>query len=267
MNAGLRCCLLVSSLLATTATAMAAEPAEQGTAAQAKPTAHNHRGPKRLMLENAEGAVITLWKPDLTTQPLQPKQGGITLPSTGMNSYHAVIAEKDWGRLKETVIRYEYLHGPPSKHSPSELAGALKSDFEIVPAPIPREHYRYLSAHRWGFLVRLKGQPLTHIPLVLETAHGTRLQGVTDSRGYAAFRLPDDFPDVVPGERDRRSAEFAVSASTTADGITYESVLTASYGVDPAHWQSSPLGWAVVGIGFIAGGLLGRQRNQGGQAA
>jgi hypothetical protein len=193
--------------------------------------------------------------------------GGITLPKTGMDNYHAVVVEKDWGNGKETVIRYEYMFGRPSKQSPSKLTGAVKTDLEIVPAPIPREHFRYLSGQHWGFQVRLHGQPLANLPLILETEHGSRLETVTDKRGYATFRIPDDFPEMVPGERDERRAEFVVSAATEAGGTAYETMLTASYRVNPSHWQSSPMGWAVVGLGFIAGGLLGRQRDSGGKAS
>ncbi len=260
-----RHCLLASVLIATATVSMAAEqPTPKANQAQ---SGHSHRGPKQLMLENAQGAEITLWKPDLTTQPLSMAHGGITIPKTGMDNYHAVVAEKDWGNSKETVIRYEYLFGRPSKHSPSELAGAVKTDLEIVPAPIPREHFRYLANQRWGFQLRLKGQPKTQTALILETAHGTRLEAVTDDNGYAVFRLPDDFPDIVPGERDERSAEFSVSAKTQDAGITYETMLTASYRMDPAHWQSKSLGWLVVGIGFIAGGMIGRQRRPAGEAS
>ncbi len=257
--------LLASILIATATLSPAAEQTAPET--KQKPSGHSHRGPKQLMLENAQGASITLWKPDLTTQPLSLSQGGVTLPKTGMDNYHAVVAEKDWGNSKETVIRYEYLFGRPSEHSPSELAGAVKTDLEIVPAPIPREHFRYLANQSWGFQLRLKGQPKTQTVLILETANGTRLETVTDDNGYAVFRLPDDFPDIVPGQRDQRSAEFSVSAKAEDADITYETMLTASYRMDPAHWQSKPWGWLVVGIGFIAGGMIGRQRRPGGEAS
>lgn len=267
MKRYLRLCLLALPLLPAAAPASGAEPAGKHPKEKQTQSAHNHRGPKQLMLENADGAVITFWKPNLTTQPLTPVHGGVTLPKTGMDNYHAVVAEKDWGSSKETVIRYEYLFGRPSKHSPSELAGAVKTEFEIVPAPIPREHFRYLSEQRWGFQVRLHGQPAADIPLSLETEFGSRLAAVTDAQGYAVFRLPDDFPDVVEGLRDRRKAEFAVSATTEDGGVAYQTMLTASYHLNPSHWQSASMGWAVVGIGFIAGALLGRQKGRGGKAS
>jgi hypothetical protein len=227
-----------------------------------QPADNGHRGRKPLMLENAEGAVITLWKPDLTTEVLQPAHSAVTIPPTGMDNYHALVAEKDWGDIKEALIRYEYLFGRPSKHSPNELAGAIKTELEIVPAPIPREHFRYYSDQSWGFQVRLHGQPLADLPLTLETEHGSRLEVTSDSSGYARFRLPDDFPGVQSGERDRRSAEFAVIAATEQDGVVYETRLTAAYQVNPSHWQSNSLGWAAIGLGFLVGGLISRQKEQ-----
>ncbi|MGD8909254.1 MAG: hypothetical protein PVI92_07880 [Chromatiales bacterium] len=267
MKPYLRLCLLALPLQSAITVATGAEPPTKHPEEPQTQSTHNHRGPKQLMLENAEGAVITLWKPDLTTQPLKPAHGAITIPKTGMNNYHAVVVEKDWGNSKEALIRYEYMFGRPSKQSPSKLADAVKTDLEIVPAPIPREHFRYLSDQPWGFQVRLHGQPLANLPLALETEHGSRLETVTDSRGYANFLIPDDFPDTIPGKRDERRAEFAVSATTEAGGIAYETMLTASYRINPAHWQSSPMGWAVVGLGVIAGSLLGRHRGCTGAAS
>ncbi len=263
------CIALITLSLASAGPVALADGAGDATAHnRQKPTGHSgHRGPKQLMLENAQGAKVVLWKPDLTSQPLQPHHDAVTLPKTGMDNYHALVVEKDWGTSKETLIRYEHMFGRPSKRSPSELTAADKTEFEIVPTPVPREHYRYQSGQEWGFQLRLHGQPLAGQTLTLETEHGTRLESVTDDTGYAAFRLPDDFPDVVAGERDRRSAEFIVAAATDAAGVTYQTALSASYHLNPSHWQSQSMGWAVVGVGFLVGGLLGRQQGRGGKSA
>ena len=255
--------LAISLLLALPGVPGAAETG--GRPATPKPQAHDHRAAKKLMLENAEGASVTLWKPDLSTQPLSFDQGGFTLPKTGMDNYHAVVAERTWGDTKESVIRYEYLFGRPSKHSPGELAGAVKTDLEIVPDPIPREHYRYHSDQTWGFLLRLHGTPAGGIPLTLRTANGTQLDAVSDPSGRVAFRLPDDFPGLVPGVRDDRSAAFTVSAEMRDADMIYQTTLSADYRVNPAHWQSTRWGWMVAGLGFVAGGLLGRTKKQGRQ--
>jgi hypothetical protein len=255
--------LAVALLLVMPALTGGAE--SSGKSAASKPQTHDHRGPKRLMLENGEGARVTLWKPDLTTQPLSIEHGGFSMPKTGMDNYHAVVAERSWGDTKESLIRYEYLFGRPSKHSPSELAGTVKTDLEIVPDPIPREHYRYHSDQTWGFLLRLHGLPAGGIPLTLRTANGTQLEAVSDTSGRVAFHLPDDFPGLVPGARDERSAAFTVSAEMRDADMNYQTTLSADYRVNPAHWQSTRWGWMVAGLGFVAGGLLGRTKNQGGK--
>ncbi|PVV14449.1 MAG: hypothetical protein B6D77_03285 [gamma proteobacterium symbiont of Ctena orbiculata] len=224
---------------------------------------HHRGGEKRIILENGENASITLWKPDLSTEPLTLEHGGVTLPKTGMDNYHAILAEKDWGDHKEAVIRYEYRHGPPSKQSPSRLAAQQKTEFEIVPDPIPREHYRYHSRQTWGFLLRFQGQPIGDHKVELQTANGSHLSATTDATGRVEFRIPDDFPGLVEGERDRRMGDFAVSSEYLQHDRRFTTQLSAGYRVSPEHWQSTPLGLLVVGIGFIAGGFIGRVKKAG----
>ncbi len=221
-------------------------------------TAEQHRrGPKKIALTDSKGAVARLWKPDLTTLPLTVEHGNITLPRTGVDNYHAVVVEKDRVDLKEVLIRYEYMHGKPSGHSTSELTAAEKTPFEIVPDPVPREHQHYRSDQRWRFFLRFKGTPAAGIPVTLETSHGTRVNAVSDSEGEFSLHIPDDFPDLKEGERDKRTAEFSISAETKDNGILYRTMLSAEYRVNPSHWQSSGLGVAVTGFGMLAGVLLG----------
>ncbi|MEW8251872.1 MAG: carboxypeptidase-like regulatory domain-containing protein [Candidatus Thiodiazotropha sp.] len=225
---------------------------------------HNHRGgEKRIILENGEDATITLWKPDLSTEPLTLEHGAVTLPKTGMDNYHAILAEKDWGDHKEAVIRYEYRHGPPSKQSPARLAAQQKTEFEIVPDPIPREHYRYHARQEWGFLLRFQGQPVGGLQVVLQTSNGSRLSATTDASGRVKFRIPDDFPGLVKGERDRRVGDFSISSEYLQGNRRFTTQLSADYRVSPVHWQSTRLGLLVVGIGFIAGGFIGRVNKAG----
>ncbi|MCU7948313.1 MAG: hypothetical protein KZQ72_17050 [Candidatus Thiodiazotropha sp. (ex Cardiolucina cf. quadrata)] len=173
-------CLLPLSAVAASTDGSEKKPIEQ--------PAHDHRGAKQITLENGEGATITLWKPDLSTQTLNLEHGGITIPKTGLDNYHVVVAEKDWGNHKEAVIRYEYMFGRPSKQSPSKLTAVEKTDFEIVPDPIPREHYRYHTLQTWGFLVRLHGKPLSNLELTLQTTHGSQQTVISDQYGRVEFR-------------------------------------------------------------------------------
>ena len=220
----------------------------------------HRRGPKKITLADSEGAVARLWKPDLTTLPLTVEHGSITLPRTGVDNYHAVVVEKDRGHMKEVLIRYQYMHGKPSGHSTSELTAAEKTPFEIVPDPVPREHQHYRSDQLWNFLLRFKSTPAAGVPVILETSNGSRVNGVSDGDGRVSLQIPDDFPDLEEGERDRRSAEFSIRAEKKDAGILYRTLLSAEYRVNPSHWQSAGLGVVFAGFGMLAGVLLGRIR-------
>ncbi len=243
----------------------------QESIAQTKPESHSqpnhasgqshHRGPKKLVLINGEGASAALWKPDLTVLPLAIEHGGITLQPTGVDNYHAVIVERDWGQLSEVLIRYEYMRGKPSGHSTSELTAAEKTTFEIIPHPVPREHQHYRSDQLWSFILRFKGEPVPHIPVILETSNGTILYEKSDENGKFSLRIPDDFPGLREGARDRRSAEFSISAEIEDGGHRYQTLLSAEYRVNPHHWQSFGMGLAAVGGGFLIGGFIGRIRS------
>lgn len=231
-------------------------------------TMQHNRGPKRLALSNADGAVITLWKPDLSKRVLESKMGVIALPPTGMDNYHAIVVERDWGNSLDAIVRYEYMRGKPSGESPQKLTAAIKTALEIVPDPIPREHHRYYSRAEAAFIVRYRDQLLANHPVVLQTSNGSSLNGMSDSNGRVVLRIPDDFSNVVPGERDRRAAELSISTEYQAEGVQYGSTLTAEYRVSPEHWQSKSWGMAVAAIGFVFGGFLTRRvaRGKNGEA-
>ncbi len=260
--------LVVNGGAVGTASAQVEKMDEVAGKTPAAPAMQHNRGPKRLALSNADGAVITLWKPDLGKRELEPKMGMITLPPTGVDNYHAIVVERDWGSAVDAIVRYEYMRGKPSGESPVKLLSAVKTPVEIVPDPLPREHHRYYSRAEATFILRYKDQVLTNHPVMLQTGNGSSLNRVSDSQGRVVFQIPDDFSDVVPGERDRRGAELSVSTEYQADGVQYNSALTAEYRVSPEHWQSKPWGVAVAGIGFVFGGFLTRRvaRNKKGGA-
>jgi hypothetical protein len=229
--------------------------------------ASDRRGEEKpqLMLANADGATVRLWKPDLTSALLEVQHGGITIPNTGMDNYHALVATRSWSNLEDTLIRYEYLRGKPSGHSPSELAALSKSTFEIVPDPIPREHYRYLGNHTWDFLLRFKDAPLADTPVTLSTSNGTQLTGKSDAAGRVRFVIPDDFPEVQAGPTNNKPGELWLTAEHQDNGVTYHSALSAAYFIDPAHWQSKSLAAAIFALGLVAGGIIGRVRKPNGE--
>lgn len=255
------CLLAAGGILAAPGDKQTPEAASAvvATPPQAQPQhQHHRRGPKQLALSIADDAQVVLWKPDLSTQPLEIQQGEVGFKGTGVDNYHAIVAERTDGKLTEVAIRYEYAQGKPSGHSSTELTAANKSTLEIVPVPIPREHYRYHSDQTWDFIVRFQGLPVANQQVMLETAHGSRLEGSTTADGRVSLHIPDDFPDIVEGERDKRSAEFMVSTKYSDGGRIYQTTLNAAYRVNPQHWHSLGLGIMVAGIGMLTGGFIGR---------
>jgi len=251
--------LAILGLPASVATAQQATGGDNPAAAPPTASAHaHHRGPKMLEMGIPEDAVVTLWQPDLVTRSITAEHGHVAIPKTGMDNYHAVVAVSDSDGIRDAVIRYEYRFGKPSGRSPRELAAAQKTDFEIVPDPIPREHRHYQSGETWPFLLRYRGAPVAGAKVVLTTQFGNVVEGVSNAAGEVRLAIPDDFPGIVPGERDERQAAFDVVAEHHADGRLYRTRLNAEYRVNPSHWQSLTLGLLVTGFGMLAGGFLGR---------
>lgn len=219
---------------------------------------HASRGAAAALLGVPEGASAVLWKPDLERQPLEVKGGGVGFPRTGMGDYHAIVAEWEGESAREARIRYLYMRGRPSGHSPGELLAEAKTELEIVPDPLPREHYRYNSADRWGFRVRFREAPLAGVPVWLETAHGSGLEARTDAEGRVAFELPDDFPSVTPGRRATPPAGYSLSVEHAGGRGRFHTVLLADYHAGPHHWQSTGWGLGVLALGLVAGLAVSR---------
>jgi len=242
----------------------AARPGAQPAAA-ADHHGHGRRGPKPIAIEAAGNARIRFWQPDLESRELTPEAGRVTLPRTGISAYYALVVEWQRPDEKRALIRYEYQNGRPAKNSPSELLAAEKTDLEIVPDPLPREHYRYLSGTRWDFLVRFQGRPVHGAAVILRSAHGTELTATSDVDGRVSFTLPDDFPDVQPGRAANRPAELTLETRYQGPNRAYLTRLSTVYHVNPAHWQSIPWGIGVTAMGLLAGLLVipGAARNGG----
>ncbi len=223
----------------------------------AQPQPRRRGAGKQLLLENGEGATVEFWAPDLGFQEIKVEGGRFSIPKPAVDNYHAVVAERQQGDLKQAAVRYEYMRGKPSSESPSRLAAAQKTEFEIEPAPIPREHSRYMANKKWDFILRFKGKPLSGVPVVLETSQGSHIEAVSGDAGLVQFIIPDDFPEVKLGRRNNPPAELSLFAKYKAESTRYETTLSAAYYVDPGHWRSKGLGVAVAGLGLLAGGFIG----------
>ena len=250
--------IVLSLFLAMVTTSYAASP-EQGV------TSH-HPGQTILRIPLDDNASVLFWKPDRTTIPLSLSSGQVRLPKTGVDNYHVVVAEQDIGHLKKAFIRYVFRYGKPSGHSTRDVVNANKTELEIIPDPIPREHDHYYSQQNWSFRIRFQGQPLAHCVVKLHTENGTHLQQVTDKYGRVTFTLPDDFPHVVAGRRDKRTVTMTLVVRHQIGSHQWQTIFMSDYAVNPAHWQFTSWGGWVMLIGMVLGRVivrLNRKRNSG----
>jgi len=221
---------------------------------------HSGRAPKLFQLSQSEGAEMFLWKPNLMAMALKEKQSVVALKPTGMDNYHALVAQRALaGGGVEAAIRYVYMNGKPSGNSPRLLTAAYKTAFEIIPAPLPREHRRYMANHDVVFILRYEGSPVANVAIQLVTTNGTEKTLTSDRSGAVRFSLPDDFAVTKPGLRNNKPAEFVLSSENVIKNVRYRTSFSAAYYVDSSHWQSLDMGIAVLATGFIAGLAINRR--------
>lgn len=189
--------------------------------------------------------------------------GRVAVKGTGVNGYHMLFAKKQGEANEEVAMRYLSLRGKPSEVSPSLLVNAPKATLDITPAPLTREHQRYLSLKPASFLVRYHGEPLAQQPLLLTTTNGSEIAAVTDKQGRVTLEIPDDFSDVPAGRSNNRPADFTLATSLQIEGRHYHTTVSAPYYVSPSHWQSFTGGMLAMFAGVISGlVVLQRSRNR-----
>lgn len=239
-----------------------AEPGQNG---------HGHGHSRRtspVYLHDGAGAALTFWKPNTeqSSLPTAKTDGQVIVRPSGVDNYHLLMASRAGASSEDVALRYVYMRGKPSGESPRRLLAVHKAALEIVPAPLPREHWRYETSKPAVFELRLTGKPLAGHPVQLVTTQGSLLDAVSDDKGRVAFVLPEDFAHVAPGRAANTPAEFIVSTAHTHDGVVRRTTLSAEYHANPAHWQSSFGGVLTLMIGFVGGMALWRRLPTEGRA-
>lgn len=220
---------------------------------------HNNRRPLKIFqLTGFENSRVTLITPDLNRHELETHNGQIKFTPTGMDNYHALLAQRVHAGVQEAAIRYVYSFGKPSGQSPAQLTQLAKTDLEIIPDPLPREHWHYKAGHEAAFLVRFKGHPLASMSVSLFTNHASLLEATTDTQGRVLFNLPDDFPNTQVGNDARPAAEMMLTVRHSDNDQHYASWLSAEYRANPEHWRNTQLGVLIATGGFLFGAWMTR---------
>lgn len=222
---------------------------------------HNSRRGNTMYLQDSAGATLWMLTPTLErrTLELDDESGKLSVPSTGLVSYHALVASRQEGNLHESSLHYIYLRGKPTEHSPAELMANNKLPLEIVPDPMAREHGRFYSQNEHDFIVRFNGKPVSDAWVGLVSTNGTELEATSDAEGRVSFTLPDDFTNVRTGASNNRPAEFMLRTGYVAGEMLYRTNFTAPYSVNPSHWESKNVGLFMLLAGFVSGIVVMRR--------
>lgn len=168
-----------------------------------------------------------------------------------IGNYHWVSAREE-SAGKVTVASTAYFFGNPGE-APTRLLLERKSELEIIPQPLPREHGAWRESEKWPFLLRFNGQPLAKKAVRMETEFGTRTSFVSDEKGMVTVLFPRDFKpaEEKPGEGGHgpRKAKFVLAVEHDDGGKHFLTAFNYTYSADAERGKSLS-----AGVGF---GLLG----------
>ncbi|NTV95487.1 MAG: DUF4198 domain-containing protein, partial [Thiobacillus sp.] len=180
--------------------------------------------------------------------------GGFKVGAGKVGNYHWLQATEasQVGVVTASTAHYFANPGP----APTAMLHLAKADLEIVPQPLPREHWRYRVGESWEFLVRFKGEPVKAMGVRLETSGGTQQVFTTDDRGIVRVTFPADVADAASkGGHDHGRGgqnDFVLAVGLTdPDGRYYLTAFNQIYGAAADANRS-----LAAGLGFLAlGGL------------
>ncbi len=234
------------------------------------------RGALAVALKNIAPAAMDVFAPDLASPqarrqvPLEADGTPIAmLPRVG-NFYWLSARQEDGGRVSvASTVTYFSEPGP----APTQLLLVPKSELELIPQPLPREHGSYRESEKWKFLLRFNGKPLAGTTVRMETELGTKTAFVSDGEGAVTVLFPRDFKTAEAGgesgHHGPRAAKFVLAAEHEADGRTYLTAFNYTYSPDADRDRSLAWGAAFGVLGMVAAAPLLRRRatrNEQGEA-
>lgn len=226
------------------------------------------RGVVRVRAENLEALSLNIFAPGSDTPrsqqqfPMTAEGASVTAPRAETGNYHWLSArsEADGQITVANTVHYFSNPGP----SPVELLLDRKSELEIVPNPLPREHGAYRESEKWDFLVRFNGQALASKELVMETEFGSRIRFTTNSIGIATALFPRDMRETAGKSAGHRPqpGKFVLAVAHEADGKRYLTAFNYSYRKDPERNSSLNAGYGFLVLGMLGALPLLRRRKE-----
>lgn len=226
------------------------------------------RGAVTVAARNIAAQALEVMAPDLAAPqarrqaPLAGDGAVVTmLPRLGNFYWLSARQEKEGQVLVASTVAYFSEPGP----APTRLLLASKSELEIIPQPLPREHSSYRESEKWKFLLRFDGRPLAGQELRMETELGSRSTFASDADGMVTVLFPRDFKPVEDegggghhGGPPR--AKFVLAAEHEADGRHYLTAFNYTYSPEGERNRSLAWGAAFGLVGMAAAAPLLRRR-------
>lgn len=187
--------------------------------------------------------------------PVSPEGTRIEAVSPKIGNYHWLSAREE-AEGKVTVASTAYPFGNPGE-APTRMLLTQKSELEIIPQPLPREHGAWRESEKWQFLVRFNGQPLAGKEVKMETEFGTKTVFTSDTKGMATVLFPRDFKPAekkqAQGGHDHgpRRAKFVLAAEHDDGGKHYLTAFNYTYSADAERDRN-----LLAGVGFGLFGML-----------
>ena len=193
------------------------------------------------------------FKTDRLEWDIPAQEDRFTLQSSGVGNYHWLQARQETPESVKVASTTHYFSNPGP--APTAMLARTKSELEILPDPLPREHNQYRENQEWAFSLRFRNQPLAGASLRFLSSTGAQASFTSDAAGRALVRFP---ADVVAAEGHGQHGEaasnrFVLAVEHRADGRHYLTTFNYRYG-EEAYARRS----LVWGGGFLVlGGLLG----------
>ncbi len=196
------------------------------------------------------------------TYPVDADGARIQSATPRIGNYHWVTAREEREAEVRVASTVWYFANPGP--APTALLEQNKSELEIVPMPLPREHGSYREAEKWRFQVRFNGAPVADQPVTLESEFGSRSSFITDAQGIATILFPRDFRPAADSRPDEsmgpRRAKFVLASEKDDGGKHYLTAFNYTYSPDPGRDRSLAWGAAFGVLGMVAATPLLRRR-------
>ncbi|MFK5977216.1 MAG: hypothetical protein QM493_12010 [Sulfurovum sp.] len=225
-----------------------------------------HKSPKYELIGLKDNAKVEVdyYLSTLEKKKVEYKSGGVALPKSGYDTYHALVANIETPNALYSATTYIFKHGRPSPVSPTKLTSLNKSKFEIRPILLPREHDRYTADQKYGFRLYFDDKIVANQSISFVTSNGTKIDTKSDKNAELQITMPSDFKDVKNSRRGNKPANFILSSSYQKDNKMFHTTLTMPYHINPNnHWQSQLYGLLVMFLGMIFGLFIYRRVKNG----